>query len=129
MARRIVDLSVALENDVPADPAMFRPRITDTDHHASMPQLQSLAVHAPYDLLPHRLAPLSVGQVDDEGVHCGYDGLKFGPGGACIANPHGPLLFALALRRYPLAERHKLIWVWIVATLAGEIVGYGALAA
>ncbi|WP_156679319.1 cyclase family protein [Sphingomonas profundi] len=39
MARRIVDLSVYLENDVLSDPAPYRPRITYIDHKTSLPDL------------------------------------------------------------------------------------------
>jgi len=37
MARRFVDLSIFLENDVVSDPEPFRPKITYFDHKASMP--------------------------------------------------------------------------------------------
>ena len=39
MARRFVDLSIYLENDVISDPAPFGPKITYLDHHASVPQM------------------------------------------------------------------------------------------
>jgi len=38
MARKLVDISVPLENDVPADPPFFRPKISYVDHRASVPQ-------------------------------------------------------------------------------------------
>jgi kynurenine formamidase len=38
MARRFVDLSIFLENDVITDPPMMRPRITYSDHHETMPE-------------------------------------------------------------------------------------------
>jgi kynurenine formamidase len=41
MARRIVDLSIYLENDVVSDPPMFRPRIHYIDHKMSVPELAS----------------------------------------------------------------------------------------
>jgi len=41
MARRIVDLSIFLENDVVSDPPPFRPRIEYVDHHASVAELAS----------------------------------------------------------------------------------------
>ena len=37
---RCVDLSVAIENDVPADPPFLRPRITYTDHDAGVRDMQ-----------------------------------------------------------------------------------------
>lgn len=39
MARRIVDLSIYLENDVVSDPEAFRPKITYVDHQQSVEQL------------------------------------------------------------------------------------------
>lgn len=41
MGRRIVDLSIFLENDVISDPAAFKPHIEYVDHKASVPQLAS----------------------------------------------------------------------------------------
>jgi kynurenine formamidase len=37
--RRLIDLSIYLENDVVSDPAVFRPEITYIDHQASAPEL------------------------------------------------------------------------------------------
>lgn len=39
MVRRFIDLSVAIENDVPADPPPIAPRITYWNHHQSFEQL------------------------------------------------------------------------------------------
>ncbi len=41
MARRILDLSVPLENDVKADPPMMEPRVTYVDHRRTAPQVCS----------------------------------------------------------------------------------------
>lgn len=65
------------------------------------------------DTCPHRWAPLSEGTFDDEGVRCGYHGLKFDRSGACIDNPHGPILNTLKVRSYPIVERHAMIWIWM----------------
>ncbi len=65
------------------------------------------------DQCPHRFAPLSMGQVRGNGIACAYHGLAFGAGGACIANPHGPITRAMAVRAYPVAEAHRAIWVWM----------------
>ncbi|MCP3731371.1 aromatic ring-hydroxylating dioxygenase subunit alpha [Sphingomonas sp. MG17] len=63
---------------------------------------------------PHRLAPLSLGRIEGNVVQCGYHGLRFdGDTGRCVQNPHGPLLGALAVRPYPLVERHRLLWIWM----------------
>lgn len=41
MARRIVDLSIYLENDVISDPEPYRPKITYIDHKMSVPAIAS----------------------------------------------------------------------------------------
>ena len=39
MARKIIDLSVFLENDVISDPPGYRPKIDYIDHETSVPEL------------------------------------------------------------------------------------------
>ena len=39
MARRIIDLSIYLENDVISDPPPFGPKITYMDHDSTFPQM------------------------------------------------------------------------------------------
>ncbi len=70
-------------------------------------------VQALADRCPHRFAPLSMGRVQGGGITCAYHGLAFGVGGACIANPHGPITRAMAVRSYPVAEAHRAIWIWM----------------
>jgi len=41
MARRFIDLSIYLENDVVSDPEVYRPRISYIDHKMTMPDLVS----------------------------------------------------------------------------------------
>ena len=65
------------------------------------------------DRCPHRFAPLSCGHLDDGVVQCGYHGLRFDPTGACVGNPHGPIPRGLAIRTYPVVERHKILWIWM----------------
>lgn len=69
--------------------------------------------HALFDRCPHRFAPLSKGQVQGGEVVCGYHGLAFDGAGACVRNPHGPVTRALAVRSYPVIERHRAIWIWM----------------
>jgi hypothetical protein len=42
IARTLIDISVPLENTIPADPPLYRPKITYVDHQASVPQVLSL---------------------------------------------------------------------------------------
>ena len=42
MPRKFIDISTTLENTVPADPPIYRPRINYIDHQASVPQLQAV---------------------------------------------------------------------------------------
>lgn len=42
MARRLIDISIALENDVPADPPFQPVRLTYTDHKQSAPAMAAL---------------------------------------------------------------------------------------
>ena len=65
------------------------------------------------DRCPHRFAPLSAGRVDGDKIFCGYHGLGFGADGKCMYNPHGPIVSALAVRSFPVVERHTIIWVWL----------------
>ena len=70
-------------------------------------------VQALADQCPHRFAPLSMGRIENGGITCAYHGLAFGRGGACIANPHGPITKSMTVRSYPIAEAHRGIWIWM----------------
>ena len=67
------------------------------------------------DQCPHRFAPLSAGQVLDGEIQCPYHGLRFNTSGACVHNPRGDgkIHDRLAVKSYPLLERHGLIWIWL----------------
>ena len=67
-------------------------------------------------LCPHRFASLGKGKwLDGERLQCPYHGLEFDSSGQCVANPHGNVPRGTRLRRYPLVERHSLLWVWLGA--------------
>lgn len=71
------------------------------------------AVIALEDACPHRKLPLSMGEVTGDNLRCGYHGLEFSPDGVCV---HAPGLARIppkaCVRRYPIAERYGLIWIW-----------------
>lgn len=64
---------------------------------------------------PHRFAPLNLGKLKDDIVQCPYHGLRFDASGACVYNPHGDgkIPKKAHVPKYPLCERHDLIWLWI----------------
>lgn len=69
------------------------------------------------DRCAHRFIPLSLGQLCDgaASIECPYHGLRFGTDGACVLNPHGTgrIPPTLAVRSYPVVERHTMLWVWL----------------
>lgn len=61
----------------------------------------------------HRLLPLSMGRLEGDEVVCGYHGLVFNAEGRCTHMPSQETLNPSAcVRRFPVAERHRFIWVW-----------------
>jgi phenylpropionate dioxygenase-like ring-hydroxylating dioxygenase large terminal subunit len=65
------------------------------------------------DVCPHRFAPLHRGIVMGDAIECPYHGLRFGPHGRCVHNPHGETIpEAARVRSFPAIERHGLIWLW-----------------
>ena len=75
------------------------------------------------DRCAHRFIPLSMGQLCDgaASVECPYHGLRFGTDGACVLNPHGSgrIPATLAVRSYPVVERHTMLWIWMGTDEAG----------
>jgi len=66
------------------------------------------------DRCPHKLAPLSAGQVEEDDLRCMYHGLKFASDGKCIEVPTQKAVpSALCVRSYPVVEAHSAIWVWM----------------
>lgn len=62
----------------------------------------------------HRNLPLSLGRIEGDAVRCGYHGLKFDAGGACIEIPgqaHIPP--GARVKTFPLIERWQLLWIWM----------------
>ncbi|MCW3006363.1 MAG: rieske [2Fe-2S] domain protein [Solirubrobacterales bacterium] len=61
----------------------------------------------------HRLLPLSEGHLEDDAVVCGYHGLMYNGEGRCVFMPSQQTINPAArVRSYPIAERHRFVWVW-----------------
>ena len=66
------------------------------------------------DRCAHRLAPLSRGRVEADGIRCMYHGVKFAASGVCIDIPAQPEPNPkMCVRPYPLVERDGFAWVWM----------------
>src|SRR5262249_10085233 len=62
----------------------------------------------------HRAAPLSRGELVDEGIRCGYHGLVFDPSGTCISVPgQSRIGEGTRVPSYPLVEKNQFLWVWM----------------
>ena len=66
------------------------------------------------NICPHRLLPLSEGKVAGDKITCGYHGLTVDGAGTCVHMPGQENLNGKRLvRTFPVAERHRFVWVWI----------------
>jgi vanillate O-demethylase monooxygenase subunit len=62
----------------------------------------------------HRATPLSLGEVDDGGLRCGYHGMVFGGDGMCVEIPGQDSIPPQAkIRSYPIVERQEIVWIWM----------------
>lgn len=66
------------------------------------------------DRCVHRLAPLSLGRCEGEGLRCMYHGLLFDADGRVAEIPGQDMIPPNAkVRSYPVVDRHSWIWVWL----------------
>ena len=66
------------------------------------------------DRCPHRLLPLSKGNLIGDNVECGYHGMTFDGHGKCVRIPAQDNLPPSAyVDTYPVEERHGIVWVWM----------------
>nr|WP_281720130.1 aromatic ring-hydroxylating dioxygenase subunit alpha [Nitrosomonas nitrosa] len=73
------------------------------------------------DCCPHRLAPLSLGEVVGETLRCGYHGLRFDCSGTCVEIPGQSNIPPRAnVTAYPLIEKWGLAWVWMGDPVAAD---------
>ena len=64
------------------------------------------------DRCPHRMAPLSFGEVIGETLRCGYHGLAFDPHGKCVSALLGTVPSGAKVQSFPVKLAHGLIWMW-----------------
>src|SRR3712207_5910835 len=62
----------------------------------------------------HRATPLSIGQVTEAGLECGYHGMTFDCSGKCVYIPGQDKIPQRArVRSYPLVEKDEFLWIWM----------------
>ena len=64
------------------------------------------------DFCPHRGAPLSLGQIQEGKLVCGYHGLKMGSDGKTDSMPKQRVDKFPCVHAYPVVERYGFVWVW-----------------
>ncbi|MBY5925816.1 MULTISPECIES: aromatic ring-hydroxylating dioxygenase subunit alpha [unclassified Halomonas] len=66
------------------------------------------------DSCPHKLAPLSLGELKGDEVECGYHGMMFDCTGKCSRIPGQPNIPPSAkVRAFPVVERYNAVWIWM----------------
>tara|TARA_Y100001934_G_C12381517_1_gene792705 strand:- start:4251 stop:5276 length:1026 start_codon:yes stop_codon:yes gene_type:complete len=94
------------------DQQLLKVKILDED--LVMYRTSAGFVTALLDRCPHKLLPLSMGQLIDDNIQCGYHGTTFDAAGKCTHIPGQPRVPPTAcVRVYPVYERHDIVWVWM----------------
>jgi phenylpropionate dioxygenase-like ring-hydroxylating dioxygenase large terminal subunit len=66
------------------------------------------------DMCCHRGAPLSLGEVTEEGLQCAYHGLVYDRSGRCVQIPgQRQIPSSAAVRSYPVVEKDAMLWIWV----------------
>jgi vanillate O-demethylase monooxygenase subunit len=83
---------------------------------------ESGSLHALEDRCAHRLAPLSLGRCEGDGVRCMYHGLLYAGDGSLLEIPGQALIPAGAgVRPYAVEDRHGWIWIWMGDRAAADL--------
>src|SRR6266550_5355032 len=62
----------------------------------------------------HRGAPLSIGNVTEVGIRCGYHGMEFNREGVCVDIPGQKAIPKRArVSSYPTAVKGDYVWIWM----------------
>ena len=65
------------------------------------------------DRCPHKLAPLSRGELVGDLLQCGYHGVQYDSSGKCVRVPgQPPIPPAARLRKFALFEKYNAVWLW-----------------
>lgn len=75
-------------------------------------RLSDKTVVALEDFCPHRGASLSLGYLEEDGIVCGYHGLKVGCKGKTIEMPGQNPKKIPCIEYFNIEERYGFIWIW-----------------
>lgn len=64
------------------------------------------------DRCPHRSLPLSLGELKDDRITCGYHGFVFGPEGNCEFVPSTGKPVPACVKTFPVVESAPFIWIY-----------------
>ncbi|MFM1885923.1 MAG: hypothetical protein RL026_1080 [Pseudomonadota bacterium] len=80
-----------------------------------------------HDRCPHQGAPLSMGRLQDDRLHCAFHGLGFNREGRCDdPRVHASVRESQRVRCYPLHEHDGIVWIWMHGSPPGELLPPGA---
>ena len=88
--------------------------LTILEQNIVMYRSKSGKVVALDDCCPHKLLPLSKGQLIKDQIVCGYHGMTFAGDGFCARIPGQSNIPPTAkIHAYPTHERHNITWIWM----------------
>lgn len=71
-------------------------------------------IAALHDRCCHRGAAMSLGEITDAGLQCGYHGATFNCQGSCVDIPaQAKIPSKFRIRHFEVEEQDEIIWVWI----------------